>query len=81
MGIDRPSDEFYNINTNQSGPPMSAQHKINSDYSDQIQLLNLIHFLRNQPEKDWSYILARTDIQTFDSFKSVRPLEIYMEQI
>ena len=24
MGIDTPSDEFYNINTNQSGPPMSA---------------------------------------------------------
>ena len=24
MGIDTPSEEFYNINTNQSGPPMSA---------------------------------------------------------
>ena len=24
MGIDTPSNEFYNINTNQSGPPMSA---------------------------------------------------------
>ena len=24
MGIDAHSDEFYNINTNQSGPPMSA---------------------------------------------------------
>ena len=23
-----PSDEFYNINTNQSGPPMSARHKL-----------------------------------------------------
>ena len=28
MGIDRPSDEFYNINTNQSGPPISARHKL-----------------------------------------------------
>ena len=28
MGIDKPSDELYNINTNQSGPPMSAQHKL-----------------------------------------------------
>ena len=28
MGIDIPSDEFYNINTNQSGPPMSARHKL-----------------------------------------------------
>ena len=28
MGIDTPSDEFYNINTNQSGAPMSARHKL-----------------------------------------------------
>ena len=28
MGIDTPSDEFYNINTNQSGPPLSARHKL-----------------------------------------------------
>ena len=28
MGIDTPSDEFYNINTNQSWPPMSARHKL-----------------------------------------------------
>ena len=28
MGIDTPSDEFYNINTNQSGSPMSARHKL-----------------------------------------------------
>ena len=28
MGIDTPSDEFYNINTNQSDPPMSARHKL-----------------------------------------------------
>ena len=28
MGIDTPSDEFYNINTNQSGPLMSARHKL-----------------------------------------------------
>ena len=26
--IDTPSDEFYNINTNQSGPPMSTRHKL-----------------------------------------------------
>ena len=26
--IDTPSDEFYNINANQSGPPMSARHKL-----------------------------------------------------
>ena len=28
MGIDTPSDEFFNINTNQSGPPISARHKL-----------------------------------------------------
>ena len=28
MGIDTPSEEFYKINTNQSGPPMSARHKL-----------------------------------------------------
>ena len=28
MGIDTPSDEFYNINTNQSVPPISARHKL-----------------------------------------------------
>ena len=28
MGIDTPSEEFYNINTNQSGPPMSDRHKL-----------------------------------------------------
>ena len=28
MGVDTPSDEFYNINTNQSGPPISARHKL-----------------------------------------------------
>ena len=28
MGIDTPSDGFYTINTNQSGPPMSARHEL-----------------------------------------------------
>ena len=28
MGIDTPSDAFYTINANQSGPPMSARHKL-----------------------------------------------------
>ena len=38
MGIDTPSEEFYNINTNQSGPPMSARHKLHPDYKDQTQM-------------------------------------------
>ena len=28
MGIDTPSHEFYNIKTNESGPPISARHKL-----------------------------------------------------
>ena len=28
MGIDTPREEFYNINTTQCGPPMSARHKL-----------------------------------------------------
>ena len=28
IGIDTLSDEFYNIYTNQSGPPISARHKL-----------------------------------------------------
>ena len=28
MGIDKLSDEFYTINTNQSGPPISARHTL-----------------------------------------------------
>ena len=28
MGTDTPSDEFYTINTKESGPPMSARHKL-----------------------------------------------------
>ena len=28
VGIDTPSDESYDISTNQSGPPMSARHKL-----------------------------------------------------
>ena len=30
MGIDTPSDEFYTINTNQTGSPISARHKLQS---------------------------------------------------
>ena len=28
MGIDTPSDEIYTINSNQSGPPVSARHNL-----------------------------------------------------
>ena len=62
MGIDTPSDEFYNINTNQSGPPISARHKLQPDYSEQIQTQNLIHFQRNQPDRNGLVLYTCQDI-------------------
>ena len=67
MDIDTPSDEFYNINTNQSGPPMCARHKL------QPRLLRTNPNTKQNtfPKKparqkmDWSYISTRTYIQTF----------------
>ena len=47
MGIDTPSDEIYNINTNQSGPPMSARHKLQPRLLRSNPKLNPIHSLRN----------------------------------
>ena len=69
MGIDTPSDEFYTINTNQSGPPMSARHKL------QLRLLrsnpnskpNTFPKKPARQKMDWSYLLARTYLQTFES--------------
>ena len=52
MGIDIPSEEFYNINTNQSGPPILQDINFNPDYREQIQVQNLIHSQRNQPDKN-----------------------------
>ena len=69
MGIDTPSDEFYNINTNQSGPPMSARsrHELQPSLlrSNPNTKPNL--FPKKPARKmDWSYIFTRTYIQTFE---------------
>ena len=64
MGIDTSSDEFYNINTNQSGPPRSVAINFNPDYSDQIQMLNLLHFQRNQADKNGLVLYTCQDIYT-----------------
>ena len=56
MGRDTPSDEFYTINKNQSGPPMSARHKL------QPRLLSKSKYIpkeTNQTEMDWFYLLTR----------------------
>ena len=50
MGIDTPSDECCNINTNQSGPPMSARHKLQPILLRFVPIQNQIHFPRNQPK-------------------------------
>ena len=64
MGIDTSSDEFYTINTNQSGPPRSVAINLNPDYSDQIQMLNLLHFQRNQAIKNGLVLYTCQDIHT-----------------
>ena len=65
MGIDSPRDEFYSINTNQSGPPMSARHKASTQITQiQIQILNLIHFQRNQPDRNGLVLYTCQDIYT-----------------
>ena len=52
MGIDTQSDEFYTINTNQSGPPMSARHKLQPRLlrSNPNPKPNI--FPRNQPDRN-----------------------------
>ena len=79
MGIDTRSDELYNINTNQSGPPISARHKL------QPRLLrtnpntkpNNISKETSQTEMDWSYILARTYIYKLLSQQAKDALQKY----
>ena len=50
MGIDTPSDEFYNIHTTQYVPPMSARHKLQPRIPSQIKVQK--HFQRSKPNKD-----------------------------
>ena len=68
MGIDTPSDEFYNINTNQSGPHMSARHKLKPRLlrSNPNTKSNIFYKETSQTEMDWSCILGRTYIHTFE---------------
>ena len=65
MGIDTPSDEFYTINTNQSGPPMSARHKLHPGLLRPNQSPNTFPKKPTKTEMDWSYLRARTYLQTF----------------
>ena len=67
MGIDTPSDEFYNINTNQSGLPISARHKLQPRLLRSNPNTNHIHSQRNQSDNIGLvlYQFARTYIQMF----------------
>ena len=64
MSIDTPSDEFYNIYTNQSGPPVSARHKLQPRLLRSNPILNLIHFQRNQPDRNGLVLYSCQDIYT-----------------
>ena len=67
MGIDTPSDEFYNINTNQSGPPMCARQKhlprlLRSNANPKLNT-----FPKKPARQKWTGpIYLRGHIQTFE---------------
>ena len=69
MGIDTPSDEFYNIHTTQYVPPMSARNKLQPRLPKPNQgpesFPNKETKQRNQTKMDWSYLFASTYIQNF----------------
>ena len=54
MGIDTPSDEFYNINTNLSGPPMSARHKLQPRLLRSNQNSKPNTFRKKQARQKWT---------------------------
>ena len=54
MGIDKPSDEFHNINTNQSGPPMSAKHKLQPRLLRSNPNTKLNTFPKKPPRQKWT---------------------------
>ena len=64
MAIDTPSDEFYNINANQSAHLFLPDINFNPDYLEQIQTQNLIHFQRNQPDRNGLVLYICQDIYT-----------------
>ena len=74
MSIDTPSDEFYTINTNQSGPPMSARHKLLPRLLRLNPNKNLIHFPRNQPDRNGLVLYTYQDIYIHFGVKSQKML-------
>ena len=52
MGIDTPSDEFYTINANQSGPTMSVRHKLKPRLFRPNQNTNT--FPKKQTKQKWT---------------------------
>ena len=92
MGIDTPSDEFYNIHTTQYVPPMSARHKLQARLPKPNQSPETSQ--RNKPIKDglvlficqhiytnfWAKRLEMLNKNTIQKqFISVSPHEIYMK--
>ena len=61
MGIDTPSDEFYNIHTTQYVPPVSARHKLQSRLPKPNQ--SPVTFPKKQTKQRWTgpiYLPAHT---------------------
>ena len=54
MGIDTPSERFYNINTNQSGAPMSARHKLKPRLLRSNPNTKLHTFLKKPVRHKWT---------------------------
>ena len=66
LGIDTPSDEFYNIHTTQYVPPMSARHKLQPRLPKSIQSPETFPKKQTKQRLDWSYLFTSTYIQTFE---------------
>ena len=63
MGIDTPSDEFYNIHTTQYVPPMSARQKLQPRLPKPNQSPEK-HLQRNKPNKDGLVLFIYQHIYT-----------------
>ena len=96
MGIDTtPSDEFYSIHTNQSGPPMSTRHKLQPRLFRSNTNTKPNTIPKKPARQKWTgpiylsgdiyKLLSQEAKMLYKStmwkpFKSLRPQEIYMKK-
>ena len=94
MGIDTPSDEFYNINTTQYVPPVSARHKLQPRLSKPNRSPET--FPKKQTKERWTgpiylpahiYKLLSQEVKdalqkyNAEAIQSLSPQEIYVKLI